>query len=223
MKVIYFLSFFLIIHSARVYGQTLDYQYFITINGNLYLPSSSANKGVYPILWYDKGTDPKLLIGGFGFGLSVIKSLERKIGLKGQANISKHTYWDEPILLNTILAEPRGQFLAGSSDYTLGLAACVHYYLSKKISVGTGLGAHVLLVSLSRVPDIDNTPNGIAVNRYYKPVMPVLPLELSMKLEKVLFNIRYEQGLLNRLNGALAKHKNDRYGLLSFEIGFKIK
>lgn len=97
-----------------------------------------------------------------------------------------------------------------------------HYFLTEKISIGTGLGGQILLISLSRMPEIYDSKAAVAVNRYYKPFMPTLPVELSFKSKKNLFTIRYEHGLLNRYKKDLAAYKKDKFGLLSFEVGFKL-
>jgi hypothetical protein len=212
--------------STKSFAQNKSCEWFITPNVNLYIPVNNPAKGVYPVLWYDSETKPKLLIGGFGMGISVYKPLTEKISLKGQVNLSKYTYWDE-----RFYARESGSlykdYLSGSSDYTLGLTVTAHYFITKKLSMGTGLGSHILLISLSRLPELElntgKSSGGVARNRYYKPLMPVFPIELSLKLEKILFNIRYEYGLLNRIKGDLKQYLNDRYSLLVFEVGFKIK
>lgn len=215
----------LIWFSVKSFGQApvTEYfrEYFITLNGNQYLPIQNPEKGRYPVLWYDKETDPKLLIGGFGAGVSAFRPLKEKVSLKAQANLSKQTYWGEPVRLVDEVSLPTGDFLAGSSDYAVGITALAHYFFKEKLSVGTGLGGQILLVSLSRVPEFrDEIP--VVRNRYYRPFMPVLPVELSFKSQKHLFNIRYEHGLLNRYKRDLGAYKKDRFGLLSFEVGFKV-
>jgi hypothetical protein len=69
----------------------------------------------------------------------------------------------------------------------------------------------------------DNTDRLIGYNNYYKRLMPMLPLELSLKFEKLFVNLRYEHGLLNRLKKDLSEYKEDKYGLLFFELGFCMK
>jgi hypothetical protein len=228
MKKDFFFVFFLIlILSLESYGQNSDVHYFITTSCNLYLPVNNPTKGVYPVLWYDKNTDPKVLIGGFGFGFAATKLIKEKLTFKGHVNIAKQTYWDESIIFRDPTNLPMGQSLSASSDYTVSLLTLVHYSLNKRISIGTGLAAQVLIVSLSRVPDINNSnPSGaesIVINKFYKPIMPLLPVELSLTIKKTMFNLRYEYGLLNRLKGDLAKQKKDSFSLLTFEIGFKIR
>jgi len=214
--------FFLFFSTLKTYSQASGPEYFITLNGNLYLPINNPNKGVYPILWYDKETDPKLLIGGLGVGLSAFKPLQDKISLKGAINISKHTYWDEPIGLVDMMGYDMQLLVAGSSDFSIGIAATAHYFLSEKISIGTGLGSQVLLTTLSRLPAINDTKVSIAAHHYYKRLMSTLPVELSFKTKKNLFNIRYEYGLLNRYKKGIGVYKKDKFGLLDFELGFKL-
>jgi hypothetical protein len=220
---LYFFVLSLLFLTTQAVGQTADYEYFISGNGNLYLPINNPEKGVYPILGYDKETDSKVLIGGMGVGFSAFKQVKNKVSLKGQANLSKHTYWDEPITFVDNSGNPLNQFVSGSSDYSLGLTATVNYSLTQRISVGTGLGGQILLISLSRLPQINDSKKIIAVNNYYKPFMPVLPLELTYKSQKRMFNIRYERGLLNRIKGGLKNFKDDKFGLFVFEVGFKMR
>ena len=216
---IVFLS--LVLHAS---GQESDFEFFIVVNANLCLPGKAANRGVYPILWYDKTTSPKLLIGGFGAGLAALRPLGEALTLKGQASLSKHTYWDEPIELRGGNNEPLGVFEYGSSDFSLGLNATVHYSLSQRMSVGTGLGAQLFTETLSRIPVFRNgeVEKRASVNHYYRAFLPLLPVELSFKGDNMLFNIRYEHGLSNRFKKPLAEYKKDKSGVLYFEVAFKI-
>jgi hypothetical protein len=218
---IFLLSFFAV--STPGFCQLANAEYYLTVNGNLYLPFKNPQKGIYPILGYDKGTDAKVLIGGWGAGIAACQPIKRKLNLKGEVNLSKHTYWDEPVTFSNESGSALGPFVAGSSDYAIGITATAQYFFTNKLAIGTGVGSQLLLVSLSRLPKIYDSEKLIAVNRYYKPIMPTWPVELSYKLQKKLFNVRYEHGLVNRLKGDLKRVKNDRYGLLSFEVGFKIK
>ncbi len=227
MKKAIYIFFLLYITSLEVYSQDMNtkspIEYFIMVNCNVYVPINNPYKGVFPIVGYDKTVDPKVLIGGFGVGLTALKSFQNKLRIKGEFNVSKHNYWDETVGLRTISNQPMGDFVSSNADFTLEATTIFHYSLSKKLSIGTGLGAHVLLVSLSRFQYESQTADGsIYTNKYYKTVMPVIPLELSLKTKKMLFNIRYEYGMLNRLCGDLAKEKTDKYSVLNFEVGFKI-
>lgn len=209
----------------KTFSQTTDsgYDYYITTNGNLYLPINNPEKGTYPILWYDKETTPKVLIGGFGVGIAAWKHRTNKVSLKGQGNFSRHVYWGEPIIITDDSGNPIQDYVAGVVDYSLDLTALAHYSLNPKISVGTGIGMQVMLASLIRTPDVFDAKSTIALNKFYKRLMPVIPVELTYKSVSKSYSIRYEQGLLNRYKSNIAAYKKDSFGLLSFEIGFKIK
>lgn len=207
----------------KSFGQNSPYEYHINVNGNLYFPRGEVNHGTYPILWYDKETDPKLLLGGIGVGFSVLHALHEKLDWKVQFNLSKHTYWDEPITLLDNSGNMLGPFVSGSSDFMFSVIATMHYHLHKNVSVGTGLGGQLLLASYSRLPNSPSDERPIAANQYYKPLMPVIPLELSVKLKKYLLNIRYEHALLNRYKSPLSEYKNGKYSILYLEVGFKLQ
>ena len=190
---------------------------------NLFLPGESE-KGMYPILGYDKETDPKLMVGGFGLGVSAFRKMKEGTSLKFAASISKNTYWDEPIELRGYSNEPLGVFQYASSDLSLALNGTFHFFVARKMSLGAGLGARLFTLTLSRtfgstrLADAD----AIALNRYYRPFLPVLPLEWSLKGKKMLYTVRYESSLSDRYKAELAEYRTDRAGVLYFEIGFAI-
>ncbi|HEV7347118.1 hypothetical protein [Telluribacter sp.] len=223
MKFFFYLVL-LLVPGIQAIGQTSDASWYITANGNLFLPSQSSGRGTYPILWYDSSTEPKLLIGGIGAGVTKIQPLGKTNSLRLQANLSRHTYWDESLPVTTPQGIIIGPFYRGGSDFCIGLTGTAHHNLSERFSVGTGLGVQALLVSLSRLPAYQDRSLGhvqgvIGVNNHYKRLQPVVPVELSLKLSKLLFTIRYEYGLLNSLKGDLSKYKTDKYSLLVFETG----
>lgn len=223
MKTCLILLLWLTASTAALCQDSNNIKYYITANGNLYIPTGDSQKGVYPILWFDKETEPKVLLGGLGIGLSALKNIKPKLSVKGQANISKHTYWDEPFQARNAVGANLGSYTHGSSDYSIGITATAHFHLSQKFSVGTGIGSQILLISLSRQPEIEHLEtSSIAINNYYKRVMPTVPVEVSYTTHKMLFNIRYEQALLNRYKGELQNYKKDNYGLLFFEIGLRV-
>ncbi|GAA4458276.1 hypothetical protein GCM10023189_30240 [Nibrella saemangeumensis] len=230
MRLLFCLGLFISCFSANLYAQSAGYECFFTQNGNLYIPVNNPNKGVYPILWYDKTTRPRFLIGGLGVGALFVRPLTANVSWRTQTNLSKHTYWDELTRVVDVRGLDMGYAGAGSSDYTIGLTSTLHYNVTGRVSVGTGIGGQLLLISLARLPDFKEhhrpdlqEHDQIAINKHYKPIVPVLPVELAVKLPKgFLFTTRYEHGLLNRIKGDLSKVKTDKYGLLTFELGVKI-
>jgi hypothetical protein len=215
-----------LIASLDSFGQNKAAQWFLTANGNFYIPIDNKGKGIYPILGYDKATSPKVLLGGAGLGAAMLKPLTRDLSFKAQANLSKHTYWDEPVLIRDYVANPVGEYQSGSSDLGLGLAGMIHYALIGDFSVGVGLSAQATVISMSHKPGMyigTEIEPGFVVNHYYKTIVPMVPVELSYRHKKLLFNVRYEAGLINRLKGDLAQFKSDKFSLLTFEFGYRIK
>jgi hypothetical protein len=227
MKNYQLLSLLLILTTLQTFSQNRVYENFFSINGNLLYPINNPNQGVYPILFYDKETDPKLLIGGFGIGISTISQAKNSnVGIKGQLNLSRHAYWDEPVFMRDAANSPLAPYQSGTIDYSVGLTGTIQYEFISNFFGGVGLGSQVLLTSLSRVPENPNSSGNpekpYTTNGYYKILMPVIPIDLTFQRDNYLFNIRYEQALLNRYKKPLSDYKNGSYGILTFEIGFKI-
>jgi hypothetical protein len=206
----------------EIQGQGIPIQYYITMNGNFYLPGDNDAKGTYPLLWYDKSEDPKFQIGGFGLGCTAFRKVNEKITWKFQANVSKHKYWEATEFrdgVNQLLA----RYSVPTSDVTFGLMAGIHYHVSEKVSAGSGISTHLLLVSYSKDNSFPNDEKRIIHNKYYKPVIPLVPLEVSLLLGKTLLNIRYEYALLNRYRGDLSDSAKEKYSVLTFEIGYRVR
>jgi hypothetical protein len=219
----------LLLLSLTSQAQTTGAAWYLSVQGNLFVPGKESARGMYPILAYDKETDPKLLVGGFGAGAMRVQHLNEKNELRLQAGLFKHTYWDESLALQTPRGYVIGPFYRGGSDYGLSLSGTLHHFLSRRVSIGTGVGARALLVSLTRLPEYEDNASVqpvrgvVGVTRYYKKVQPYIPLELSYHRPNTRYTLRYEQGLLNSLRGDLAKYKTDRYGMLVFEMGFGLR
>ena len=211
--------------SYSVFAQKNKMDWFITANANLYLPVNNPQKTPYPIFWYDGNETPKIKIGGFGIGVGVFKELREKVSLKGQANFSKHAYYSDPLEFRDFNGISLFSIFPRTADYTMGLTATLHYFLSPRFSVGTGLGGQFLFYSITTLPKKQYFYDKELkiYNHQYKPFLPTLPVELSLKFEKTFFCIRYEYGLLNRIKGDLSKYETDKYGLLTFEMGFRFK
>lgn len=190
---------------------------FVTVGTNLYVPVNTAGKGIYPSIGHDKESDPKLLIGGFNIGAVAARNLNDKFSISGQINFIRSVYWDEPVILNVgpLQTDIIGVYSYASTDYFMGLGVKGMYKLTPSFFVGTGFGVHTLLSSSSRMTD--PWPGNAMVkerisNHYYKTIMPMLPLEFGIQLKNILLQLRYEQGLLNRMKKDLSDYKKDNYG-----------
>jgi hypothetical protein len=209
---------------TKLHAQDNGIEYFVTTNANLHIPFADGDKGAYPILWYDKKSDPKLQIGGFGLGFTAIKPYRKKSVIKAQANLSRHVYWDNSFEAVGLQNQSLGSYSTSSVDYTMGIAGTIHFMLSEKFSVGTGLGCQVMLWSFTRLNELplNESSDRRARNNYYKRIIPTLPVEFSLKKSRTLYTIRYEQALLNRYKKDIAAVKKEGYGLISFEVGFRM-
>lgn len=208
-------------------AQSQKLEWYLNANTNIYIPGGNSEKGVYPVLGYNKNTSPKILLGGIGVGSYAFLPLSNSFNLKIHGQLSKLSYWDDPVLQRDHVGNDVGLFRAGGSDYMAGLGAILHYNLNEQLSVGAGLGTQILLVSLSRTPGYYGygveAETSTVTNKYYKRVLPVLPIELAYHFPKIVLNLRYDVGLMNRLKGRLADVKSEKFDVLSLEIAFKLK
>ncbi|TDE12110.1 hypothetical protein [Dyadobacter psychrotolerans] len=213
--------------SLSVCGQENKREWYLNASINAYVPGGNSDKSIFPVLGYNRNTSPKLLLGGVGTGASLWSPVSRDLSLKVYTNISKHTYWDEPLMIKDAGGASNGIYNGWSSDYVLGVGATIHYNLAGRLSVGAGAGTHVLIASLSGLPEIYGygveIEKSIVLNHYYKRILPVVPLEVSYKLRNALINLRYDLSPLNRLKGQLGKSKSERYGILALEVGFRLR
>lgn len=201
-----------------IYSQDKSTEWYITANTNLYYPIQTPSKGVYPVLWYDKEADPSVLIGGFGIGGAVYHSLTEKFAVKGQLNVSKHSYWNEPVEVVDQNGNVYFSFIPSSVDYMAGLSATSNYFFTPKFGLGTGLGTQYLIVSLTRQPEAFGD---VVRNHYYRPFVATVPIEATLKLSNTALTVRYEHSFSNRLRAK--SNYTDKFGLVYFEVGFKIR
>jgi hypothetical protein len=206
-----------------VFAQEHD-QFFVSFNTNSYRPWGNTQKGAFPLVHYDKKAERKLSIGGFGAGVFILRKHNEKFFWKGQANVSKYKYWDVGSLKDD-QNRSLGVSDFTSTDISLALATTAHRALGRNFSVGAGLGVQVLLVSYIDPRSFFRVSSytKLTRNNYYKPVMPVLPVEFSFRPGKFSLTLRYEQALLNRIRGDLAKVKSETFGLAIFEAGYRLR
>jgi hypothetical protein len=214
----YTLLLFVLLIAAVSYAQddqdNDDYR--ITVGANFRWPRESLMT-TFPLILGKKG-DPKSAVGGFGVGVSRFTALNSIFDLKTTLNFSRQVYWNEPIGFNK---GPNPQDMLGyvtpmTVEYYGEVSGVVHWVPREHFSVGLGVGFEVLLTSTLKLSSHD------VRNREYKPVMPVVPLEISWKGDLMLYNIRIEGGLLNRYRNDLRQSGPNFFGLLCFEVGMRI-
>lgn len=127
------------------------------------------------------------------------------------------------MLMRDVNGDPFFPYYYSSTDIAIGLNVTIQYSLAKNLRVGIGIGTQVLLYSYSRAPLIPNSDDSKHYsNIFYKTIMPAIPIEISYKLKRTIFTVRYEKALLNRYKNDLRDYQTEIYGLLFFEIGFSL-
>jgi hypothetical protein len=218
---------FLIFIFGNIKAQDAGIDWYINTSINCYIPTGDSEKSVFPVIGFNKNTSPKVLLGGIGFGIAAWVPVSNHIYLKPYLNLSKLTYWDDPMPIRDPVSNAMGHYQSWSSDYTVNPGIVVHYELGNQFSVGTGIAAHVMAVSLIRLPDAEAyygtvKPGGLSMAKNYKRINPVVPLEASYRLNQLMLNLRYEMGLLNKLRGDLGKSTSEKFGVFALEVGFKL-
>ncbi|GAB3170963.1 hypothetical protein [Telluribacter humicola] len=215
-----------VLFSMQAFSQSRPTEWYLTPNANLYLPGPFSHKDIYPLLWHNQNRSPRVQVGGFGIGTTALTSLPRSLSLKTQANLSRSTYWDSPFDVRDQDGRARGFFQGAASDYTLGLTSTLQLSLTKGLSVGTGLGGRMLLVSQTRLWDFDNsaelTPGKLHRNQQYRRFMPVIPAEVMWKAGRVMLNARYEWSLLGDWKSIYPMSQSEKHNLLVVEVGIPL-
>lgn len=215
----------LIVVSAPARGQFFS-EYFITVGHNLRLPGNVGQKPI-PFVSWDRDREKKLLIGGENVGLSAFKTITPKLEIKTTINVSRQLFWREEVYFNKgpNLQDQLGRTTPATGEYYTSLTGVAHYMPKGKFSVGAGIGFEFLIASRTSFPSrpaITGKEYATISNHEFKRIMPVVPMEVSWKEERFLFNIRYEIGLLNRYRGDLKEYNQNIFQTLAFEIGMKI-
>ncbi|MGC3948284.1 MAG: hypothetical protein QM762_27885 [Chryseolinea sp.] len=209
-----------LLQPALLFAQE-ELQMYITANGNYYLPRNSGKQS-YPILAFDSDADPKLFVGGMGLGFMVAKDLNKSFLWRAQVNTSRRAYWNDAMVITDIKGTTLGTAVCKGVDVVTGLTGTIHYKIGKSLSLGTGVGVDVLIYSYTKLPEtfIDNEA---VQNKYYRPLIPLIPLELSVPIKRVLLNIRYQHALINRLKSSIAEYEKDTYSALFIEVGYRLR
>jgi hypothetical protein len=209
-KILYTFIAICIFESRTSFAQNERPTWYANVNMNTYLPSQSV-----------KGTTFGIGDIGLGLGASRIHPIKSNLYLKYQGNVSFNSYTDHVASFTNPTGQSLGGTLPSTVDFALNLTTTVNYSLSKNFLVGTGLGFRTLLFSGSKYNTLPF--NVETVNAHYKRVMPILPVEMSLKINKIMLNLRYEYSILNKIRGDLSDYVTERYGIVSLEIGYKIK
>ncbi len=120
------------------------------VHVNEVYPSGDSNLGHYPILWYDS-QDAKVLVGGFGLGVSYQSQLKNQFYLRSKLDIQRSRYYDQPTIFNDANGASLGAFFGVNTSYSIHVSALpsIAFGAKSRWSFALGAGARVVLSSIS--------------------------------------------------------------------------
>ncbi len=189
-------------------------EYSVFVSFNEYFPRSENNKSEYPFLWYSS-ENKKVLFGGFGVGIKFKKKVKTSnLDLKGNVSLFRFKQYDQPFQLSTDGGGTPRKINGIINEYGLGIQGGAGYNISEKISIGSGLKITTLISSKTHYKSIKLNIK----NRYYRPILLTIPIELSFDFERINLTSKYEIGVSNRLRGETSSKEHGN--MLSLEIGY---
>lgn len=206
---------------GNVHAQESKYGLSLNLNHNLYLPRNSENKTLYFIGFPNERPS----FGSFGIGLSSYYQFNKNIVFKAGTHISCLSYIEPELQFRDKDNNPLSAINPVVKEYQNAWSVLAHYYIGDVVSVGAGLGANVRLGGRRKIhsevlADYDNLHSKLSDR---KRILPVVPIELSFAVERILLNVRLEYGLINRYKGDFAQFKKEKINMLYFEIGYFLK
>jgi hypothetical protein len=191
--------------------------YYVTVNSNLLVPSANSSRYTYPIIGYNKELDNSNMIGGFGLGFTMDKPINDKLNFKPYVHVSRIRYWDEAGRFGSFTDT---YFSVGTST-VIGLGGLLQVEVPGELKIGTGLSSQILVKSKTEAVYSDFELNSEV--KSYKRLLLTIPIEMQLSKRKMQYAIRYEHSLMNAYNKNLKDYLNDRYGVLFFTVGYKLK
>jgi len=183
--------------TASAYAQ----EFGLHFNINEAYSLSNSELGHYPVLWYSSNSK-KVLLGGFGLGLSYEKSLQKKFDLFTQLNIQRSRFRDKP----TRFLDENGQSLGNSNGINTSYTANLFVIPTLKpgeseiVTLGIGLGLRYVLSSKTNYGEQFVFGELTDLNfdrRSTSPIIFYLPVRLRFKLSKIMLETGFDYDLSN--------------------------
>lgn len=208
----------LLLSGICAFGQE-KFEWFVHLNAGIVRPSAS-DKGIYPLIGYDKDARPKFQLGTIGAGVTGVKPLSEQFDLKVRSGLIRAKYWDTPLMfLNGGNVAVAGA-ATHATEWLWSVGGGVNYNLSPGLSVGSGINLHALISSSTRISfgQLDERIR----NRFYKTIVPVIPVEMTLTKNRFAVSLQFERSLVNRYRGDLADVKNLHYSTLMMQVAYRI-
>ena len=194
---------------------------YLTINTNLMFAYGNTSKIYYPVV-ASFNDDFLQKVGGFGMGYTSTKDYGNGRTLKAGMNLTKMSQYLGSTYARDFVGNLAGFYAVKSSRINLNLNVLMQKSLGDKISLGTGIGVQSTLFHIQKLPSVFEVTTLYTNQTLQKNIMPVIPMEFNFETKKRVLTLRYEQALLNSNRGEFRKYKKETFGLLSFELGFKL-
>jgi len=194
-----------------------DKQLHVTLNGNLLIPSANSSRYTYPIYGFSKDLAQSHMIGGFGIGINRTKRINEKLNTKHFAHLSRTKYWDEAGRFGLFT----DKFYSVGTSTVLGAGGLLQAEVPGGIKLGAGLSSQILVKAKTTAVNAEVAFSSEI--KSYKRMLIALPVEIELSKNKMQYAIRYEHSLMNAYNRNLKEYLTDKYGLLFFSVGYRIK
>jgi hypothetical protein len=194
-----------------------DTYFCVSLNTNIVVPTAKSERYTYPIYGLNADLADQHMIGGFGLQFSFTKPITDKLEIKPYLHLSRIKYWDE----STYNQWNSTLFYTIGTSYILGVGGLVQVEIPGSIKLGAGLASQTQLKATSKAAYAKDLYN-VRVNSY-KTILLTLPIEVGYAKDKMQYAVRYEHPLMNAYRASLSEYLEDRYGVVYFSVGYRIK
>ena len=182
------------------------------VNANEVYTFGNNELGYYPILWYSSNTE-KVLVGGFGLGISSSKSLSENFSLRAQINLQRSRFYDSPVPFNDANGQAIGAFFGVNTNYSANLFGLpiLHFGSTRNWGLAIGLGARIMISTRSNygVAAINGEITDLKFKRRaHAPISVFVPFRFQYASGRWLFETGIDLDITdsNRLNGVTERY-----------------
>jgi hypothetical protein len=192
------------------------------LNGNETYTLGNDLKGNHPMLWYSKAQD-KIVLGGFGLGVSNTRMLKENTLLQFQANLQRSRFYDVPSIMRDENGIPFLANIGISSNYNAALLSMAVWQFGKRrrLEAGAGLGGRAVVFAKTDFGQAFVNGEKASLNLRSKAMSPLvllLPVSFGYRLGRFSFTNRAEIAL-TRVN-RIEAWKKERSIVLFAEVAY---
>lgn len=199
---------------------------YITLGTNWFLPQGKNHYAtmhplnriqIHPYSFVDAN-----YLGGFQISGIYNKPLKKNVDINLKLSLAKYAFWE--LLKSTDLsAQPTGIYFGALGNYSVIGSGTLQYKIRNSLSIGAGLGLNIGLIHYLK---FTTGPVGFKYNNYGKTdgrlLNPLVPIRLQWTPGRFMFGAEYSQALLRHHRTYENTIKGTHYGLIQFDLGYKI-